>query len=172
MLSYSQHLLRTLWVIKESATVKKTRMEVLLHPPPISPIPASSKSLDKGSPGWNSQARNTDEQAELAEEHEKQETVARQMQGRHDFDNSDFTQVLKGMGENWAANLPMVEMAVNSTFQNLQVSGEGRLFKTYSPSASLPPLFSNPLPSVISSIIQPPLSPLDALVATLRNPSR
>lgn len=49
-----------------------------------------------------------------------QENIARQMQGRQDFDNSDLRQVLMGMGDNWAENLPMLETAVNSTHQNVQ----------------------------------------------------
>lgn len=114
-------LLGPLWEIKQGAVVKKTRMEVLLCPPPGSPSHAASKPLDEGSPGWTPRAASADEQAELAKVSEMQALVARQMQGRDGFDNSDLKQVLKGMGSTWAENLPMLEMAVNSTYQNIQI---------------------------------------------------
>lgn len=113
-------LLGPLWEIKEGAIVKKTRIEVLLCPPPGSPSHAASQSLDVGSPRWTPRAPNADEQVELAKVRDMQENIARQMQGRQDLDNSDLRQVLMGMGDSWAENLPMLETAVNSTHQNVQ----------------------------------------------------
>lgn len=74
--------------------------------------------LDEGSPRWNPRAPNADEQAELVKVREMQEIMAQQMQGQEDFDSSNLKQVLTGMGDNWAENLPMLERAVNSTDQN------------------------------------------------------
>lgn len=74
--------------------------------------------LDEGSPCWNPRAPNADEQAEMAQVREMQKIMAQQMQCQENFDSSNLNQVLTGMGDDWAENLPMLERAVNSTDQN------------------------------------------------------
>ncbi|MCJ1424112.1 hypothetical protein MMC29_001999, partial [Sticta canariensis] len=61
---------------KESAAVRKTRIEVLLCPPPGSPSHTAAQYLDEGSPRWTPRAPSADEQAELAQVREMQELLA------------------------------------------------------------------------------------------------
>ncbi|MCJ1465210.1 hypothetical protein MMC07_003826 [Pseudocyphellaria aurata] len=111
-------LLGPLWENEDRSLIKKTRIDVLLCPPPGSPSYDATIYLDEGSPHWNPRAANADEQAEIAKVREMQEIVEQQMEGQEGFDSSKFRQVLMGMGENWVDNLPILERAVNSTIQN------------------------------------------------------
>ncbi|MCJ1465209.1 hypothetical protein MMC07_003825 [Pseudocyphellaria aurata] len=75
-------LLGPLWE-NEGDIIKRTRIAVLLSPPPLgSPNHTTAIFLDEGSPYRNPRPSTADEQAEMAKYREMEQTMARLMQGQ------------------------------------------------------------------------------------------
>ncbi|KAL8784136.1 MAG: hypothetical protein Q9195_009160 [Heterodermia aff. obscurata] len=114
-------LLGPLWQSVEEEIIKKTRIEVLLCPPPGSPSHAVSGHFDAGSPRWNPRAPNAEEEAEIKEVKDMKSKLAEQLGGRKDVDKTDVRALVASLGENWVDGLPALEAAMNSTNQDVRL---------------------------------------------------
>ena len=114
-------LLGPLWTSIEEQIIKKTRIEVLLRPPPGSPSHAVSKHLDAGCPRWTPRAPNAEEESEINKVQDMQSKVARQLGSRKDVDKTDMRALIASLGDNWVEGLPALEAATNSTNQDVSL---------------------------------------------------
>ena len=112
-------LLGPLWETKASDTVKKTRIDVLLCPPPGSPSHTMAQHWDVGAPHWTPRAPSAEEEAELTKVRDMQQQLAGQLGGRQEVGTDDIRQMVMGMGANWADNLGTLEAAMNRTNQGV-----------------------------------------------------
>ncbi|KAL8921820.1 MAG: hypothetical protein Q9208_005577 [Pyrenodesmia sp. 3 TL-2023] len=114
-------LLGPLWESKGREAIKKTRIEVLLCPPPGSPAAKASEELDVGAPCRTPRAPNAEEEAEIKKVRDMEQLMNRQMgeQAGGDVKTSDIKEILMGMGGDWTKNLGALEAAVNNRNQGV-----------------------------------------------------
>lgn len=110
-------LLGPLWESVES--IKETRIELLLRPPPGSPSYVYSEHLDAGSPPWTPRSPNAEEEAELGKINDMKSKVAKQLGDRKYLNKTDLRELILGMGDNWVEGLPALEAVTNSTNQGV-----------------------------------------------------
>ena len=103
----------------EEDIIKKTRVEILLCPPPGSPSHTVSAHFDKGSPRWTPRAPNAEEQREISEVKDMKLKIADQLGSRKDVDKTDIRALISSLGDNWVDGLPALEAAMNSTNQGV-----------------------------------------------------
>ena len=114
-------LLGPLWKSVEEELIKKTRIDVLLCPPPGSPNHAVSEHLDAGSPRWTPRAPNAEEEFEISKVKAMKSKIAEQLGNRKDFDKMDIRALVSSLGDNWIEGLPALEAAMNSTNQDVRL---------------------------------------------------
>ncbi|KAI4150658.1 MAG: hypothetical protein LQ341_001059, partial [Variospora aurantia] len=112
-------LLGPLWNIKAADTIKQTRIEVLLCPPPGSPAHTASMHMDADAPRYAPRGPSAEEEAELNEVRNMQQRLSEQMGVRSggDVESSDIKEMIMRMGGDWDTNLGALEVAVNNTVQ-------------------------------------------------------
>lgn len=110
-----------LWKSVEEEIIKKTRIDVLLCPPPGSPSHAVSAHFDAGSPRWTPRAPNAEEEIEIGKVKGMKSKIAEQLGSRKDVDKTDIRALISSMGDNWVEGLPALEAAMNSTNQNVSL---------------------------------------------------
>ncbi|KAL8684037.1 MAG: hypothetical protein Q9186_000067 [Xanthomendoza sp. 1 TL-2023] len=116
-------LLGPLWESHLGQGRHKARIEVLICPPPGSPLSVSYKEHDRGSPAWTPRPANAEEVAKLAKVRDMQSKVLTQMGDRKDFTNDDTKVILSHFGNHWVEVLPILEVAVNSIDQGVYLDG-------------------------------------------------
>ena len=105
----------------EEGIIKKTRVEVLLCPPPGSPSHAGSAHFDEGSPRWTPRAPNAEEELEISKVKDMKLKIADQLGSRMDVDKTDIRALVSSLGDNWVEGLPALEAAMNSTNQGVNL---------------------------------------------------
>ncbi|KAL8804725.1 MAG: hypothetical protein Q9182_002417 [Xanthomendoza sp. 2 TL-2023] len=114
-------LLGPLWEYHVGQCRHKARLEVLVCPPPGSPLSVSFKDHDRGSPPWTPRPANAKEAAEVAKVRDIQSKIVAQMGDRKDVTSIDTKMVLSHFGNQWVEVLPLLELAMNSTDQGVYV---------------------------------------------------
>ena len=114
-------LLGPLWESGAGDIIKKTRIEVLLCPPPGSPAHMSASFLDAGAPRFAPRGPTAEEEAELKKVRDMQQVMGEQMGDRvgGDVKTNDIKEMLMGMGGDWAKNLGALQAAVNNKNQGV-----------------------------------------------------
>ena len=79
--------------------IKKTRIDVLLCPPPGSPSYAVSEHLDAGNPRWTPRAPNAEEEVEISKVKDMKSKIAEQLGSRKDFDKTDIRALVSSLGD-------------------------------------------------------------------------
>ena len=114
-----QTLLGPLWQAKGGDLMQKTRIEVLLCPPPGSPSHKMSEYYDAGSPRWTPRPPSLQEQAEMDKVKEMQTRIAAHMGERKEVESKDIKDILTSMKGDWANNLGALQDAMNSRDQGV-----------------------------------------------------